>query len=167
MLHPISGGQGPLPAAISESPRVPPVQEEEPKQESRPPMQDRYIPEEPHVPTGLYWMGKDDGGQPAIFFDDPAAPSGEEPQEEEPAPAGHRPANPDKKSDSVTGSTDQVDREIRQLKAEKAKLQQQLASETDERKTKALEKKLAGIEAELRQKDTDAYRRQHTVFTPS
>lgn len=65
------------------------------------------------------------------------------------------------KEKTCTGSTDKVDREIEKLKKEKAELEKQLASETDERKIARLEKRLAQVENELRQKDTDAYRRQH------
>ena len=32
---------------------------------------DEYIPEEKSEPFGRYWMGKDEDGQPKVFFDDP------------------------------------------------------------------------------------------------
>ena len=46
-----------------------------------------------------------------------------------------------------------------------AELEQQIHSETDEGKRKNLEKELAQIERELSQKDNDAYRRRHAVYT--
>lgn len=63
------------------------------------------------------------------------------------------------------GSTDQVDREIEQLKKRRAALEQQLSSETDEAKIKDLKRRLTQVERELKQKDNDAYRRQHTRIT--
>lgn len=71
----------------------------------------------------------------------------------------------EEKEASCTGNTDKVDREIEKLKKKKAELEQQLSSETDERKIKSLEKELAQVERELSQKDNDAYRRQHAVYT--
>jgi len=70
-----------------------------------------------------------------------------------------------KKSETCTANTDQVDREIEKLKKKKKELEQQIQSETDEKKLSSLEKRLAQIEYELQQKDNDSYRRQHTVFT--
>lgn len=58
-------------------------------------------------------------------------------------------------------NTDEADREIERLKEEKRRLEQQLAISADETKRDELEKKIAEIERELRQKDTDAYRRGH------
>lgn len=167
MLHPISTGQGPRPAGMTtpmEPSRVQPPQQ---RPEARAPMQDQYIPEEPHVPTGQYWMGRDEDGQPAIFFDAPEAPAERSPEQAEGEPAGSRLAKkaPEQKEEKVIGSTDQVDREIKKLREEREKLQQQLNRETDQQKAKELKQKLANVERELRQKDTDAYRRQHTVFT--
>ena len=37
----------------------------------RKPVMDEYVPEEPQEPSGRYWMGKDEDGQPKIYFDDP------------------------------------------------------------------------------------------------
>ena len=45
--------------------------EDEAKGRQLKPVMDEYIPEEPREPSGLYWMGRDEDGQPKIFFDDP------------------------------------------------------------------------------------------------
>lgn len=68
--------------------------------------------------------------------------------------------------EKCVGNTDKVDREIRELKEKKKKLEQQLKTASgDEKKTKELENKLAQVERELSQKDNDTYRRQHSTFT--
>ncbi|MCI8514524.1 MAG: hypothetical protein HFI93_07870 [Lachnospiraceae bacterium] len=90
--------------------------------------------------------------------------------EEKNEPAG-RPGRPDKKSpedikgEERTCNTDKVDREIEKLKKKKQKLEQQINTETDESRKAELEKELAQVESELKQKDNDAYRRQHATFT--
>lgn len=61
-----------------------------------------------------------------------------------------------------TTDTDQVDREIKQLREKKKQLEQQLERAVgDEKKCRELEKQLAQINAELAHKDNDTYRRQH------
>lgn len=64
-----------------------------------------------------------------------------------------------------TANTDKVDRELRELRAKREKLEARLSSETDEVKIRELERALSQVESELRRKDNDAYRRRHTVFT--
>ena len=44
-------------------------------------------------------------------------------------------------------------------------MESQLRTVEDEGKRKSLESQLAQVERELRQKDNDGYRRQHTVFS--
>ena len=96
------------------------VQESQEETQSRPIRagKDEYIPEEKSEPFGRYWMGKDEDGQPKIFFDDPEKAAGvpgrlkESPDKEE--------ADQDKKADDSEKadekgercicSTDQVDR---------------------------------------------------------
>ncbi len=117
------------------------------------PARDEYVPEEEREPSGRYWPGKDEDGQPRVYFDDPERPA---------APPDKQ--APDGKAESCTGNTDQVDREIERLKQKREALEQRLNSETDAAKIGELEKELARIESELRQKDNDTYRRQHAVF---
>ncbi len=69
-----------------------------------------------------------------------------------------------RKAERCTVNTDKVDREIEKLKKKKEELEGQISSETDESKLKELERKLAKVESELRQKDNDTYRRQHATF---
>lgn len=156
-MQPISGltpGTAQLPAAVSGVKEVPEVQhpEGEGQDRSLKPAMDEYIPEEKQEPSGRYWLGKDENGKPKIYFDDPEREEGTE------GPG---------KADSCTCSTDKVDREIEKLKKEKEELERQINSETDGSKVKELEKKLAQVESELRQKDNDTYRRQHAAFSPS
>ena len=138
------------------------------------PVMDEYIPEEPQEPSGRYWMGKDEDGQPKIYFDDPerAADGPKQPEDapeaEEPKQAGLGAKGPEGKKDKDETwecNTDKVDREIEKLKKKQQELEQRLNSETDEAKIKDLERQLAQVEQELKQKDNDTYRRQHAVYT--
>jgi len=120
-----------------------PVEVRQPEEPSQAPVRDEYIPEEKREPSGLYWLGKDEDGQPKVYFDDPEQD----------------------KEEICTCDTDEVDREIEELKKEQAELESQIGSETDEIKRENLARELAQIEGELHQKDTDAYRRRHATFT--
>lgn len=116
---------------------------------------DEYISSEKSnvKPSGLYRLGKDENGNPKILFDDP---------KKKPKVKSDSPKN----SEECTGNTDKVDREIKKLKEEKKKLEQQIKTASqDENKIRHLKQKLAQIEGELNQKDTDAYRRQNSSFT--
>lgn len=106
------------------------------------PVMDEYVPEEKQESPGLYRLGRDEDGQPKIYFDDPES-----------------------KAESCTCNTDSVDREIESLKRKQEELNQQINSEADPSKIKELERKLAQTEQELSQKDNDSYRRQHAVFS--
>ncbi|MDE6923630.1 MAG: hypothetical protein K2P01_08760, partial [Oscillospiraceae bacterium] len=105
---------------------------------------DEYVPEEPREPSGRYWMGRDEDGQPKIYFD---GPEGKKDQGE-----------------TWECNTDKVDREIEKLKKKRQELEQRLNAETDEATIKDLERRLAQVERELKMKDSDAYRRQNAVF---
>lgn len=145
------------------------------------PVKDEYLPEEKREPCGRYWLGKDESGSPKIYFDDPeakdaaapeapgaaGAPKAESPEKDQEPEAPKKAAPPDKgdKEEKCVCNTDEVDREIRKLKEKKEKLEVRLDRETDETRREALERQLAQVENELRQKDNDAYRRQHSTFT--
>ena len=154
--------------------------EEEAQGRQLKPVMDEYVPEEPQEPSGRYWMGKDEDGQPKIYFDDPerAADAPKQPEDapkkpdadapEEPDPADQGAKGPERKKDKDEvweGNTDEVDREIEKLKKKQQELEQRLNTETDEAKIKDLECQLAQVERELKQKDNDTYRRQHAVYT--
>lgn len=138
--------------------------EKESEQKSLNALQDMYSPEKTPEASGRYWMEPDETGQPKIHFDDPEKKSPDK---------SDKPGEPDKadepdkkaKTESCTGDTGKVDREIKRLKQQKETLTQQLRTETNETKIKELERKLKQVHAELRQKDNDTYRRQHTVFS--
>ena len=165
---------------------TPKVQKSEEETQSRQlkPVMDEYIPEEPQEPSGRYWMGKDEDGQPKIYFDDPEraadgskqpegvpdakTPDADAPKDEEPDLAGQGAKGPEGKKDKGETwecNTDKVDREIEKLKKKQQELEQRLNTETDEAKIKDLECQLAQVERELKQKDNDTYRRQHASFT--
>ena len=148
--------------------------EEEAQGRPRKPVMDEYIPEEPQEPSGRYWMGRDEDGQPKIYFDDPerAADAPKQPEDapeaEEPKQAGQGAKGPEGKKDKEEvweGNTDEVDREIEKLKKKQQELEQRLNTETDEAKIKDLEHQLAQVEQELKQKDSDTYRRQNAAYT--
>lgn len=63
-------------------------------------------------------------------------------------------------------NTDRVDREIEKLKKEKQQLEQQIqAAYEDEEKIRELEQKMERVEAELRHKENDTYRRMNSVIS--
>ena len=133
------------------------VQQSGDEAQSRPPkpVMDEYLPEEPQEPSGRYWLGRDEDGQPKIYFDSPER-TPEAPKQPESAP----------EADALcTSNTDAVDRTIEQLKRKQEELSQRLNTETDEARRKDLERQLAQVEQELKQKDNETYRRQHTQFS--
>lgn len=148
--------------------------EEEAQGRQLKPVMDEYVPEEPQEPSGRYWMGKDEDGQPKIYFDDPER-AADAPRQPEDAPEAEEPDSADQGAKGPEGkkdkgetwecNTDKVDREIEKLKKQQQELEQRLNSETDEAKIKDLEHQLAQVEQELKQKDSDTYRRQHAVYT--
>ena len=148
--------------------------EEEAQDRRLKPVMDEYIPEEPQEPSGRYWMGKDEDGQPKIYFDDPerAADAPRQPEDapeaEEPKQAGQGAKGPEgkkNKDETWECNTDKVDREIEKLKKQQQELKQRLNSETDEAKITDLEHQLAQVEQELKQKDSDTYRKQNATYT--
>ena len=147
---------------IKMRPQVKPLEEQrdEEKKPAAPSAYDEYVPEEKPEPIGQYRLGQDEEGQPKIYFDKPD----DSDSSDEASPAGR---SGGKKAETITGSTDKVDREIRQLKKQRDALQQQINAETDEAKLKNLQSQLNQVEQELRQKDNDAYRRSHMEVTKS
>ncbi len=177
-MTPISGlnNEAIRPLAAPEKTQGAPKVQKPEEPESRQPkaMMDEYVPEERSEPSGRYWLGKDEDGQPKIHFDGPEraadAPKQLEdtPEAEEPDPADPGVKGPEGKKDNGETwecNTDKVDREIEKLKKKQQELKQQLNTETDEAKSKELERQLAQVERELKQKDNDTYRKQHSTFT--
>lgn len=171
--------------ALEKAPGVPRVQKPEEEAAGRPlkPAMDEYIPEEKREPSGRYWIGRDEDGQPKIYFDDPDGaadvperpentPDAKKPDEEAPGakkserkPGTKGPAKKGEKGERCVGNTDKVDRELEKLKKKQKDLEQRLNTETDGARRKNLEQQLAQVERELREKDNDAYRKQHSTFT--
>lgn len=72
---------------------------------------------------------------------------------------------PDKAVEVCIASTDKVDGEIARLKEKEARLSQRLNLSGESAGQEEMEKELAQVEDELRQKDNDAYRRQNAEFS--
>ena len=134
---------------------------EEAKKDPSKPVVDEYTPEKKPESAGQYWMGRDKDGSPKIYFDDPKKSSG--PDKDSGAEGPQRSGG--RKPETCVGNTDDVDREIRQLKKKQEELKQQLNFEQDPAKAEALKKQLSQVEQELRQKDNDTYRKAHSKFT--
>ena len=135
------------------------------------PVMDEYVPKKPQEPSGCYWMGKDEDGQPSIYFDDPER-AADAPKQPEGALGAEEPEgdngvkNPERKKDEVWEcNTDKADRAIEKLKKKRQELEQRLGAETDEAKIKDLERQLSQVEQELKQKDSDTYRKQNATYT--
>lgn len=126
------------------------------------PVTDQYVHREKPEPSGLYRLGSSGEGQPRLYFDGPETPGSPERDAQAGAPEKGGPAQ---KAERCTGDTGAVDREIEQLKQKRAELERQLDAETDGARAQELKRKLAQVEAELRQKDNDGYRRRHTTFS--
>lgn len=140
---------------------------------------DEYISSEKsgETPNGLYYLGQDENGSRKVYFNDPKKaekedgnahpermPDDSDKDKDKKAP-GVNGNDSDNGEEKCVGNTDQVDREIRELKEKKKKLEQQIKKASgDEENTKELESKLAQVERELSQKDNDTYRRQHSTF---
>ena len=142
----------------------------EPARPQRRPVMDEYVPEEKQEPSGRYWPGRDEEGRPRLFVDGPSSPDRPEDSPRPPedgAPEREVPedGDPERKTERCTCDTGRVDREIERLKRKREELSRQLNAETDGGKIRELERKLAQVEDELRQKDNDAYRRQHAEFS--
>jgi len=71
---------------------------------------------------------------------------------------------PEDKAETTTCNTDQVDREIEQLKKRHEELEEHLRTAAPEQ-AEAIQQQLDQVEQELAQKDNDSYRRQHTIFS--
>jgi len=138
-------------------------QETEKPSKTIPVPKDEYISSEKsdNRPSGLYSVKRDENGNPKVIFDNPKKSEkkeNERKQEIDPKNAS------DNKAEKCTTNTDQVDREIKNLKNKRQQLKQQIISQADDdKKIQQLKQKLAQIENELKQKDNDAYRRQHAV----
>ena len=108
--------------------------EEEAQSRQLKPVMDEYIPEEPQEPSGRYWMGRDEDGQPKIYFDDPEraadAPEQQEgaPEAEGPDPADQDAKGPEGKKDKGEvweRGTGKADRETGKLKKNRQELEQE------------------------------------------
>lgn len=101
------------------------------------------------VMPGLYRVSEDEKGSSKIQFVPPHKEEKEEP-----------------KTTQCTANTDKVDGEIKSLKNEKQKIQQQIKQAAGDKDRQAeLERRLSQLEAEIQSKDNDTYRKQNASYT--
>ncbi len=114
---------------------------------------DEYVSSEQsgRRPSGLYYMGKAENGNPKVMYDDPKKADGADKKGQPKVGAD----SPEEDAEKCTVNTDKVDREIQKLKEQKQQLEQQIkAASGDEEKVKELEKKLSRVEGELNKRIT-------------
>lgn len=113
--------------------------------------------------SGIYEAPEVRGARPA-----PAAPPVEEaPSKEDrivPEERAFDRYEPEDKAEITVCDTGKVDRELENLRKRQEELSEQLRSAAPER-AEAIRRQLDQVNRELAQKDNDAYRRQHAVFS--
>ncbi|HEX3027419.1 MAG TPA: hypothetical protein VHR42_09405 [Clostridia bacterium] len=132
-------------------------------------------------PAGTYSLKKDGHGNSKIVYDKHA--TGSDALNETSDKKGNPLVSPKKPDDNpnkapenspsnksggleCTVNTDKVDAEIKNLKKEKQRIEQEIKQAGgDENKKSELEQRLKEIDAELQTKDTDAYRKQSATVT--
>ena len=113
--------------------------------------------------NGIYEAPEVQKAQPAP----PAPPAEEAPSRDDrivPEERAFDRYEPEDKSEVTTCDTGKVDRELENLRKRQEELSQQLRSAAPEQ-AEAIQRQLDQVNRELAQKDNDAYRRQHAVFS--
>lgn len=138
---------------------------------------DEYVKNDKVVSgAGIYSVERDENGNPVVVFENPEKPSQESPDPAKPPAEGEKPEIVKSKSsaedekpviEKCTVNTDRVDAEIKKLKEQLQTIQKQLSQAENAEEQEALKKQLTTIEAELRAKDNDAYRKQNATYTYS
>lgn len=105
--------------------------------------------------AGIYELSRDGEGNPVLKLDAP----------EENVPAATHEEGDKPQIVKTTVNTDAVDREIENLKKLLSQTKKQLSATNDVQEKSLLEKKASSLEAEIKQKDSEAYRRQHGKIT--
>lgn len=111
--------------------------------------------------SGIYQAPEVRSAQPA-----PAAPPAEEAPEDRivPEERAFDRYEPEDKSETTTCDTGKVDRELENLRKRQEALEEQLRAAAPEQ-AEDIRRQLDQVNRELSQKDNDAYRRQHAVFS--
>jgi len=104
---------------------------------------DEYIPAKEDKAIGLYRPAEDENGTPYIDYDAPDKNEGTE---------------------KCTVNTDRVDREIKELKEKAERLNRQLRTASEDKRSD-IEKQLEEVKRQLSLKDNDSYRRENAVFS--
>lgn len=120
---------------------------------------DTYEAQPRQQSAGVYQVTHDEEGRQIIQVDKSWETAQEEPKAES--------QNEGEKPNIVktTLNTDKVDKEIEKLKQTQAQLEQKIAAAKEPQDKETLETQLAQVEAELKLKDNDTYRRQHMEIT--
>lgn len=125
---------------------------------------DEYIhSEEPDIAndTGIYSPAKDENGESIIKFTNP-----DEQDDKKVSDSQGNPSDDEKNAVKCTVNTDSIEAEIKELKEERKEIQKQINQAADDPDKKAeLEKQLSDIEAEIKEKDNDTYKKQHASYT--
>lgn len=127
---------------------------------------DTYEAQPQQQSAGVYQVVHDEEGRQIIQVDK-GWETAQEQLKAEPQNDSEKPDNDSEKPIIVktTGNTDKVDREIKKLKQTQAQLEQKIAAAKEPKEKESLETQLAQVEAELKLKDNDTYRRQHMEIT--
>ena len=120
---------------------------------------DTYEVQPQQQSVGVYQVAHDEEGHQIIQADENLE-TVQEQSEAQPQDEGEKPIIV-----KTTGNTDKVDREIEKLKQTQAQLEQKIAAAKEPKDKESLETQLAQVEAELKLKDNDTYRRQHMEIT--
>ncbi len=120
---------------------------------------DTYEAQPQQQSAGVYQVTHDAEGHQIIQVDENLETVQEQPKAQ-PQDEGEKPMIV-----KTTGNTDKVDREIEKLKQTQAQLEQKIAAAKEPKDKESLETQLAQVEAELKLKDNDTYRRQNMEIT--
>lgn len=120
---------------------------------------DTYEKQKPQQSAGIYKVTQDENGQQIVQVDKNQEDTQSQPKTE--------PQNDGKKPTIVktTVNTDKIDKEIEKLKQKQQQLQQKIATTKNPKEKELLEAQLSQVNAELKLKDNDTYRRQHMEIT--
>ena len=120
---------------------------------------DTYEAQPPQQSAGVYQVTHDENGRRIIQVDESCETAQGQPKA--------KPQDESEKPNIVktTVNTDKVDKEIEKLKQTQTQLEQKIAAAKEPKEKEKLEAQLAQVNAELKAKDNDTYRRQHSTFT--
>jgi len=127
------------------------------------------------VKAGVYRVEKDNNGKERVVFDSPSTLEKNESASMEQLPNAKpesdnidikpKQSDDEEKKSVSTINTDKVEQEIDQLNEKRNQIKLALRNVQDDDEKKDLENQLLQIEAELRMKDNDTYKKQHATYS--